>query len=130
MIEVWPAANSLAARPSITRHAPAKKRNRSAQTAISSIAAPTGLPALALSRRPSSSAFDLRASATLSRSSERSCGVVFFQVSNAVAAALTARSTSSAELAGTFAMGLSLAGLMTSAVRPSAASTNEPPMSC
>jgi hypothetical protein len=45
-------------------------------------------------------------------------------------AALTARSTSSAELAGTFAMTLSLAGLMTSAVRPSAASTNAPPMSC
>ena len=40
----------------MTRAAPAKKRKRSAQTAISSMAAPTGLPALALSSRPSSSA--------------------------------------------------------------------------
>ena len=114
----------------MTRAAPAKKRNRSAQTPISSMAAPTGLPAFALSSRPSTSALASRASATLSSSSDRSCGVVFFQVSNAVAAAATARSTSSVELAGTLAMTWSLAGLMTSAVRPSAASTNSPPMNC
>ena len=58
------------------------------------------------------------ASAILSSSSERSWGVVFFQVSKAVSAASTARSTSSAELAGTLAMTWSLAGLMTSAVAP------------
>ena len=114
----------------MTRDAPAKNRNRSAQTAISSMAAPTGLPALALSSRPSSSARASSASAILSRSSERSCGVVFFQLWKAVSAALTARSTSSFELAGTLAMTWSSAGLMTSAVRPSAASTNSPPMSC
>ena len=62
----------------MTRAAPAKNRNRSAQTAISSMAAPTGLPALALSSRPSSSALASIASAILSISSERSCGVVFF----------------------------------------------------
>ena len=91
MIEVWPATNSLAARPSMTRAAPAKKRNRSAQTPISSMAAPTGLPAFALSSRPSLSALASSASAILSIRSERSCGVVFFQVSKAVAAASTAR---------------------------------------
>jgi hypothetical protein len=90
----------------------------------------TGLPAFALSRRPSSSAFDSIASATLSRRSERSCGVVCFHEAKAVSAAFTARSTSSAELAGTVAMTWSLAGLITSAVRPSAASTNSPPMNC
>jgi hypothetical protein len=66
----------------------------------------------------------------LSISSDRSCGVVLRHSANAASAALTARSTSSAELAGTLAMTLSLAGLITSAVRPSAASTNSPPMSC
>ena len=45
-------------------------------------------------------------------------GVVCFQVSNALSAASTARSTSSCELAGTLAMTSSLAGLTTSAVLP------------
>ena len=36
----------------MTRAAPAKNRKRSTQTVISSIAAPTGLPAFWLSRRP------------------------------------------------------------------------------
>ena len=52
---------SLAALPSITRAAPAKKRRLSTTTGISSIAAPTGLPAFFDSRRPSSSAARLDA---------------------------------------------------------------------
>ena len=60
----------------MTRHAPAKKRRRSTTTGISSIAAPTGLPAFWLdSSRPSSSAFAPRAtSAILSSARLRSCG--------------------------------------------------------
>ena len=68
----------------MTRAAPAKNRNRSTQTVISSIAAPTGLPALALSSRPISSAAASSESAILSRIRLRSWGVVFFQVANAV----------------------------------------------
>ena len=86
---------SVAASPSGMRAAPAKKRNRSTHTVISSIAAPTGLPAFWLSSRPSSSARASRASAIFRRSSERSWGVVFFHVANALSAAFTARSTSS-----------------------------------
>src|ERR687898_346421 len=43
-IDVWPSRYSVTARPSGTRQAPAKKRNRSELVVISSIAAPTGLP--------------------------------------------------------------------------------------
>ena len=68
----------------MTREAPAKNRKRSAQTVISSIAAPTGLPALADSSRPSSSAAASSESAIFSRIRLRSWGVVFRHVWNAV----------------------------------------------
>ena len=87
---------SLAALPSITRAAPAKKRRLSTVTGISSIAAATGLPAFFDSRRPSSSARASSPSASFRRARLRSAGVVCCQVSKAVAAASTARSTSSA----------------------------------
>ena len=109
---------SLAALPSITRAAPAKKRRLSTMTGISSIAAPTGLPALRLSRRPSSSARASIASASLSRARLRSWGVVCCHVSNALAAALTARSTSSGPEAWTWAITWPLAGFSTSRVWP------------
>src|SRR3954451_8789604 len=130
MSEVWPARYSLTALPSITRHAPAKKRNRSTLTAISSIAAWTGLPAFWLSRRPNSSARDSRASAIFSSIRLRSCGVVCRHVSNADAAAFAARSTSSLPDAGVCATTSPVAGFSTSSVSPDAASTNSPPMNC
>ena len=130
MNEVWPARYSVAARPSGTRAAPAKNRNRSTQVRISSIAAPTGLPAFWLSSRPISSAAASSESAILSRIRLRSCGVVFFQVAYACSAALTARSTSSAALPGTLAITWPVAGFSTSMVSPEAASTKEPPMNC
>ena len=114
----------------MTREAPAKNRKRSAQTVISSIAAPTGLPALADSSRPSSSAAASSESAILSRIRLRSWGVVFRHVWNAVSAALTARSTSSFADAGTLAMTWPFAGFSMSSVSPDAASTNWPPMNC
>ena len=114
----------------MTRAAPAKNRKRSAQTAISSIAAPTGLPAFADSSRPSSSLEASSESAIFRRSRLRSWGVVCFHVWNAVSAAFTARSTSSFADAGTFAMTWPLAGFSTSSVSPDAASTNWPPMNC
>ena len=84
----------MTARPSITRQAPAKKRNRSDEVVISSIAAPIGLPVWLDSRRPSSSAFSSMMSAILSRARLRVWGVVRDHDSNAVEAASTARSTS------------------------------------
>ena len=66
----------MTARPSITRQAPAKNRNRSLEAAISSIAAPVGLPVWLDSRRPSSSAFSSRMSAILSSARLRVWGVV------------------------------------------------------
>ena len=75
-IEVWPSRYSVTARPSGTRQAPAKKRNRSEETAISSIAAWVGLPVWRDSRRPSSSALASRMSAILSSARLRVWGVV------------------------------------------------------
>ena len=121
---------SLAALPSMTRAAPAKKRRLSTTTGISSIAAPTGLPAFFDSRRPSSSARASMASASLSSIPLRSAGVVCRQVSKAVAAAFAARSTSSAPDAWTLAMTLPSAGFSTSSVSPDAESTHSPPMNC
>ncbi len=51
MSEVWPARYSLAALPSMTRAAPAKKRRLSTMAVTSSTAAASGLPQLRLSRR-------------------------------------------------------------------------------
>ena len=84
----------MTARPSITRQAPAKNRNRSDEVVISSIAAPVGLPVWLDSRRPSSSAFSSMMSAILSSARLRVWGVVSDHDSKAVAAASTARSTS------------------------------------
>ena len=64
------------------------------------MASGVGLPALRLSSRPSSSARASSASAILRSRRLRSWGVVSRQLSNALAAAVTARSTSSAPLAG------------------------------
>jgi hypothetical protein len=97
---------------------------------ISSIAAPTGLPALADSRRPISSAAASSESAIFSSSRLRSWGVVSFHVANACSAASTARSTSSLDDPGTLAMTSPLAGFSTSMVSPDAASTKSPPMNC
>ena len=127
---VCPAMYSLAALPSITRPAPAKKRRLSTTTGISSMAAPTGLPAFFDSSRPSSSARASIASASLSIIRLRSWGVVCCQVSKARAAALAARSTSSAPEAWTWAMTWPLAGFSTASVSPPALSTQAPSMNC
>src|SRR5690242_8847439 len=66
------------------------------------------------------------ASAILSSADERSCGVVFRQDSNAVAAAAYARSTSSAPDIGAAPYTSPVVGSMTSYVAPSAASTRCP----
>ena len=75
-IEVWPSRYSVTARPSGTRQAPAKNRNRSELVVISSMAAGIGLPVWLDSRRPSSSAFSSRMSAILSSARLRVWGVV------------------------------------------------------
>ena len=114
----------------MTRHAPAKKRNRSDDVVISSIAAPVGLPVWLDSSRPSSSALASMMSAILSSARLRVWGVVSDQVSKAFAAASTARSTSAAADAGTVATTSPVAGFSTSSVSPDAASTHWPPMNC
>ena len=120
----------MTARPSITRQAPAKKRNRSELVAISSMAAPIGLPVWLDSSRPSSSAFASMMSAILSSARLRVWGVVRLQVSKAASAASTARSTSSWPEAGTCATTSSVAGFSTASVSPDAESTHWPPMNC
>ena len=120
----------MTARPSITRQAPAKKRNRSDDVVISSIAAPVGLPVWLDSRRPSSSAFSSMMSAILSSARLRVWGVVSDHDSKAVAAASTARSTSAPLDAGTVATTSPVAGFSTSSVSPDAASIHWPPMNC
>src|SRR5215210_1476084 len=118
---------SPAARPSRTRAAPAKKRMLSEQTGISSRAAAIGLPTFRDSISASSSVCSSIRSASLSRTSERSCGVVSLHSGHAFFAASTARSTSASVPCGTSAIVSPVAGLMISAVPPSAASTNSPP---
>ena len=98
--------------------------------AISSMAAPTGLPVWLDSSRPSSSAFASRMSAILSSARLRVWGVVRPQVSNAASAASTARSTSAWPEAGTCATTVPSAGFSTASVSPDAASTHWPPMNC
>ena len=120
----------MTARPSITRQAPAKKRNRSELTAISSTATPTGLPVWLDSSRPSSSAFASRMSAILSNARLRAWGVVRLQVSKAASAASTARLTSSWPEAGTCATTSYVAGFSTARVSPDTESTHWPPMNC
>jgi hypothetical protein len=92
----------------------------------SSLKACSGLPAFADSSSAISSPCSSIASASLSSAVERSAGVVRPHVSNAVRAAFTARSTSSAVESGACAISSPVAGLRTADVRPSAGSTNSP----
>ena len=89
-----------------------------------------GLPVWLASRAVSSSVFSSTMSASLRRAVIRSAGVAFCHDSNALAAASTARSTSSGPDAGTRATISSLAGFSTSSVSPLALSTHWPPMNC
>ena len=83
-IEVWPSRYSVTARPSVTRQAPAKNRNRSrARWSSRRSRRRIGLPVWLDSRRPSSSAFSSRMSAILSSARLRVWGVVRHHVSNA-----------------------------------------------
>src|SRR5919204_5409288 len=113
--------------PSSTRAAPAKKRRLSAETGSSSRAAGSGLPTLVDSSCASSSACSSISSASLSRISARSPGVVSNHSGQAFFAASTARSTSAAVPRGTSAIASPVAGFSTSIVPPSAASTHSPP---
>src|SRR5262245_725605 len=120
---------SPAARPSIVRAAPAKKRSWSIMGGISSSNVTwRGLPASLVSQSVISSARSWNASASFRSSSWRWDGVVYCQVSNAPRAAFTARSTSSSVESGACAMTSPFAGLITSSVLPSAGSTNSPPI--
>src|SRR4051812_16175766 len=120
---------SPAARPSIVRAAPAKKRSWSTIGGISSSnIAWRGLPASLVSQSVISSARSWKASASFRSNSWRWAGVVYCQVSNAVRAAFTARSTSSSVESGACAITLPVAGLNMSSVLPSAGSTNSLPI--
>src|SRR5215471_4653218 len=114
--------------PSRLRAAPAKKRRLSAEKGISSREAMTGLPTFTDSSCASSSALSSSTPASACRSSERSFGVFSSQSGNAVWAASTARSTSSAPQRGTSAIVSPVAGAITSIVSPEAASANSPPI--
>ena len=129
MIDVRPDAYSAEAWPSGMRPAPAKKRSVSLTAGISSSRnALRGLPASAASRSAISSACSSSRSASLSMAPARSAGVVVAQPSNARFAAATARFTSSSVESGISAITSPFAGLVTSSVAPSAASTDSPSM--
>ncbi len=115
-------------RPSRMRAAPAKKRRLSAISAGSSRAAAIGLPTFFDSSAASSSAFSSMTSASLRSISARSRGVESSHSGSAFLAAWTARSASSAVLAGTSAIASPVAGFRTSIVSPPAESTHSPPM--
>ena len=93
----------------------------------SSTATHHGLPTLRDSSRASSSAFSSITSASASRSSMRSFGVLSCHSTQAFFAAPTARSTSSAVPRGTSAITSPVAGLRTSIVSPEVDSTHSPP---
>src|SRR4249919_1308607 len=113
--------------PSSRRAAPAKKRMLSAQTGISSLAYESGLPTFSDSSSASSSPCSSIVSASFSRASARSPGVVSSHSGKAVFAASTARSTSASVPRGTSAIVSPVAGFRTSIVPPSTASTHFPP---
>src|SRR5919198_3015736 len=113
--------------PSRIRAAPAKKRMLSAHTGSSSFAYETGLPTFVDSSSASSSVCSSIASASFSSASPRSPGVVSSHSGSALLAASTARSTSASVPRGTSAIVSPVAGLMTSIVPPSTASTHSPP---
>src|SRR5688572_21908449 len=118
---------SPAERPSSRRPAPAKKRMLSEQTGISSAAYDSGLPTFCDSICASSSVCSSITSATLSSTSARSPGVFSRHSGSALAAALTARSTSASVPFGTSAIPSPVAGLRICSVPPSTASTHSPP---
>ena len=130
MNEVNPAMYSPAERPSSIRAAPAKKRMLSTIGGISSdIVTSAGFPAFSASIFTISSACSSIASASLSRASCRSFGVVSNHVSSkAFFAAATARSVSSAEPSWTVAITAPVCGLMMSRVSPVEELTHSPPM--
>jgi hypothetical protein len=128
MIDVYPSTYSAADLPSRLRAAPAKKRRLSTENGISSTAIAEGLPTFRDSSCQSSSAFSSMTLARASKSSIRSFGVFVCHSSHALRAASTARSTSASEPFGTSAMTSPVAGLSTSIVWPSSASTHSPPM--
>ena len=125
---MWVLTYSPAALPSTTRAAPAKKRTLSTVNSTSKSAVPFGLPTFCCSRSESVSVSFSIASAKAYNAFDRSCGVDCDQVSNAARAAATARSTSEASPLGTCAISSSVAGLMTEAVSPLAASAHPPSM--
>ncbi len=129
MNEVRASMYSPAARPSIVRAAPAKKRSWSAITGISSsTTALRGLPASADSRSAISSPRSSIRSAMRSSARARSPGGVAAQPGNASFAAATAASTSGLVESGASAITSPVAGLTTSSLPPSAGSTALPPM--
>ena len=129
MKEVWASMYSPAARPSMQRAAPAKKRRLSAITGTSSsITALRGLPASAASRSAISSPRSSIRSAMRSSARARSPGGVAAQPSKAFFAALTARSTSALVESGASAITSPVAGFTTSSDPPSTGSTASPPM--
>src|SRR5262245_61857671 len=113
--------------PSSRRAAPAKKRRLSEQTGSSSRAYASGLPTLRDSISASSSVCSSIRSASFSRISARSPGVVSSHSGSAAFAASIAASTSSAPQRGTSAITSSVAGFSTSIVSPEAASVHAPP---
>src|SRR3954470_866733 len=113
--------------PSSRRAAPAKKRMLSEQTGSSSFAYASGLATFCDSSSATSSLCSSIASASLSSASARSPGVVSSHSGRAFFAASTARSTSAWVPRGTSAIVSPVAGLRTSIVPPSTASTNSPP---
>src|SRR5579872_3725855 len=118
---------SPALRPSSTRAAPAKNRIWSTAGGISSLAiSARGLPVLRHSASISSSARVSKASAIFSSARLRSDGVVSRHDSNAVAAALSAVSTSRDPETGARVYASPVPGSTTSLVRPSAVSTYLP----
>src|ERR1051325_1755985 len=127
---VKPCMYSPAGRPSSVRAAPAKNRKQSTVGGISSdFIAPSGLPTFSDSICASSSPAASMASASLSIISLRIRGVVSDQPSsNALRAAETARSTSSAVPLGTCAMTLPVAGLTISCASRPAPGVHSPPM--
>ena len=109
------------------RAAPAKKRRLSDMTGGSSRETAIGLPTFTDSSCASSSAFSSIRSASLSRISARSPGVVSSHSGSAFLAASTARSTSACVPRGTSAIVSPVAGFSTSIVPPSTAPTHSPP---
>src|SRR5207237_148489 len=127
---VKPCMYSPVALPSRSLAAPAKKRKQSTIGGISSdLVGASGLPTFSDSIRASSSPPASIASASFSNRSLRSRGVLSDQTSsNALRAAVTARSTSFSVPFGTCAMTLPVAGLMISWTPSPVPGVHSPPI--